>query len=151
MESYEKKLKGRLLAYRLLFAALLAAMVVVGELSHRGVLLDSRGMTALAQDVSRLLLFGGMIATGVLIHRTKGLLDDRLARARRRTMEEDERRRFIRDRSGAVALDAFLAIGVAAVFVLSYVNMTAFNTALGLLAAALLLRGAAYLYCARLF
>lgn len=151
MEGYKKKLKTRLLAYRLLIFALFAVMIFIGELSNRGRLLDSRGMTPLAQTVSRIVAFGGVILLGALIWHTKRLLNDGPSFVRQKALEEDERRRLIRDRSGAAAMDGFLAVAMATVFALSWVDMAAFNTALGLLAAALLLKGAAWLYYARRF
>ena len=59
-------------------------MIVIGELSARGALLDSRSMTETAQRVSKLIVFGGIIALLIMHHRTARLLRDKAARDEQR-------------------------------------------------------------------
>ena len=57
MEKTQKRLGREILIGYAVIAVLLALMIVVGELSNRGVLLDSRGMTDTAGNAARLLFF----------------------------------------------------------------------------------------------
>ena len=67
---YELQLKRRLVIYRILIAMLLISIFLIGALSDRGILLDSRYMSMSAQQVSRLIVFGGIIVLHVYF-RTK--------------------------------------------------------------------------------
>ena len=53
MEKTQKRLGREILIGYAVIAVLLALMIVVGELSNRGALLDSRGMTATAGNAAR--------------------------------------------------------------------------------------------------
>lgn len=53
MEKTQKRLGREILIGYAVIAVLLALMIVVGELSNRGVLLDSRGMTVTAGNAAR--------------------------------------------------------------------------------------------------
>ena len=141
-----KKLRRRLTLTRLGALALFLAMIVIGEMSDWGLLLDSRAMSAQAQRVSRLVVFGGMVLMLALGWHIRHLLAHRTDRNRQRVREEDERRRLIQEQSSHIALQVLLLLGVAAVLILSYVNMTAFTTACAILLTALLLKGAAWLW-----
>lgn len=143
MERFEKKLKGRIWICRLTIVLMLAAMVIIGEADG---LLDSRTMSRTAQGASRLIFFGTLIGLIVCIARTKRLLSRRIDRRERKIFEEDERRTAIRQQSSAWAMDVLLALLLAAVFVLAFVNMAAFYTAYGILLATAALRGAAAWY-----
>ena len=147
MEHYEEKLKRRLIFCRVLIVTLLALMILIGVLSDRGVLLDSRTMSRTAQMVPRLIIFGGIVLLLILHRRTAFLLSDRIARDRQRIAEEDERRQYIQQRSNSLTLEALFAIGTLAVLILSYVDMTAFTTAYLALLCGLLLKGITWLYC----
>ena len=71
------KLKLRLMLYRLGVIVLLVLMILIGEMSHRGILLNSRTMTQSARNVSSLIIFGGILLFLVLHHRTSRLLRDK--------------------------------------------------------------------------
>lgn len=145
MEAYEKRLRKRLRVSGWLIALLLIAMVAVGELSGK-VLLDGRTMTESAQRCSSMLFFGALIWLIVRVVRTKRLLKMRLVRREQEIAEADERRRMIRDRSGSAAMDILLWLLAAAVFVLAYVDMAAFETARWILLGALALKGGCLYY-----
>lgn len=146
MDKFKKKLKTRIWIYRMLIVLLLAVMVVIGELPN-GILLDSRTMDAAAQSVSRILFFGTLIALIACIARSKRLLSRGLDRRERQIIEEDERRSAIREKSSAIAMNILLALLMAAVFVLAFVDMTAFHTAYAVLLTAAALRyGLAWFY-----
>ena len=139
MERFEKRLKMRLWACRILIVLMLIAMVVIGEMPG-GILLDSRTMDQTAQSVSRMLFFGTLVALVIYIGWMKRLLSRRLERRERQIIEEDERRMTIRQQSGALAMNMLLALLMAAVFVLAFVDMTAFYTAYAVLLTAAALR-----------
>ena len=139
MDKFEKKLKARIWICRMLIVLLWAVMVIVSEMSG-GVLLDSRGMDETAQSVSSILFFGTLAALIICIARTKPLLSRRLDRRERQIIEEDERRIAIRQKSGAMAMNVLLVLLMAAVFVLAFVDMTAFHTAYAVLLTAAALR-----------
>ncbi len=139
------KLKLRLMLYRLGVIVLLVLMILIGEMSHRGILLDSRTMTQSARNVSSLIIFGGILLFLVLHHRTSRLLRDRTEQNRQKIRENDERRKYIHDRSNTLTLEVLFVAGILAVLVLSYVNMAAFQTAYYLLLFGMLVKGITYL------
>lgn len=139
MEKTQKRLRREVLIGYAVIAALLALMIVVGELSNRGVLLDTRGMTDTAGNVARILFFGALIGAICRIRRLRRTLADQILLREEQIRQEDERARFIEDRSGARVMDALLLL-LAAVFVLAYVDMAAFRTAYGTLLTAAALR-----------
>ena len=131
--------------YRLGVIVLLVLMILIGEMSHRGILLDSRTMTQSARNVSSLIIFGGILLFLVLHHRTSRLLRDRTEQNRQKIRENDERRKYIHDRSNTLTLEVLFVAGILAVLVLSYVNMAAFQTAYYLLLFGMLVKGITYL------
>ena len=139
------KLKLRLMLYRLGVIVLLVLMILIGEMSHRGILLNSRTMTQSARNVSSLIIFGGILLFLVLHHRTSRLLRDRTEQNRQKIRENDERRKYIHDRSNTLTLEVLFVAGILAVLVLSYVNMAAFQTAYSLLLFGMLVKGITYL------
>lgn len=148
MDKFEKRLKMRIRISWALIVLLLFVMVAIGEMGS-GVLLDSRTMDQTAQGASRLIFFGTLIWMIVRIVRTKRLLKRRLDRREQQILEEDERRVAIRQQSGALAMDVLLVLLLAAVFVLAFVDMTAFHTAYAILLTAAALRGVAAIYYSR--
>ena len=108
MEKTQKRLGREILIGYAVIAVLLALMIVVGELSNRGVLLDSRGMTATAGNAARLLFFGALIGVICRIGRLKRTLADQILLRKNRSGRRTSAR-FIEDRSGAWAMNALLA------------------------------------------
>lgn len=140
--SYSEKLKRRNVWLWLLLGLMLVYMVLVGELG----LGDSRVMSPLAESVSRIIFFGGMIWVGCKIARNKRILrDTQLLRA---CMEQelDERNRFLYEKSGGVVWDIVFAALLFVVLTTSLTNMPAFYTALSLLAVAVAAKVGAYLW-----
>lgn len=143
---YELQLKRRLVIYRILIAILLISIFLIGTLSDRGILLDSRYMSMTAQQVSRLIVFGGIIILLILHHRTARLLQNKVERNEKHIRENDERQIFINDKSNTLTLKLLFGVGIIALLIFSYVDMIAFSTAYGIMIAGLLLKGITYLY-----
>ena len=143
--SYSERLKRRNVWLWLLLGLMLVYMVLVGELG----LGDSRVMSPLAEAVSRIIFFGGMIWVGCKIARNKRILRD--AQLLRASMEQelDERNRFLYEKSGGVVWDIVFAALLFVVLTTSLTNMPAFYTALSLLAVALAAKVGAYLWHAK--
>ncbi len=146
---YEVQLKRRLIMYRVLIAVLFVSVILIGECSDRGILLDSRSMSITAQQVSRSIVFGGILLLLILHHRTVRLLQNQDERSKKHIKESDERRIFIHDKSNTLTLELLSGVGIVALLIFSYVNMTAFSTVYGFMAAGLLLKGMTYLYYKR--
>ena len=146
---YEVQLKRRLIMYRVLIAVLFVSVILIGECSDRGILLDSRSMSITAQQVSRSIVFGGILLLLILHHRTVRLLQNQDERSEKHIKESDERRIFIHDKSNTLTLELLSGVGIVALLIFSYVNMTAFSTVYGFMAEGLLLKGMTYLYYKR--
>ena len=143
---YEVQLKRRLIIYRVLIALLLVSIILIGILSDRGILLDSRSMSITAQQVSRIIVFGGIIILLIMHHHTVRLLQNKVERREKRIKETDERQIFINDKSNTLTLELLFGLGIVALLIFSYVDMTAFSTVYGIMIAGLLLKGITYLY-----
>ncbi len=143
---YEAQLKRRLVIYRILIVALLVSIFLIGVLSDRGILLDSRSMSITAQQVSRIIVFGGIIFLLIMHHRTVRLLQNKAELNERHIKENDERQIFINDKSNTLTLELLFGIGIIALLILSYVDMIAFTTVYATVIAGLLLKGVSYFY-----
>ncbi len=115
-------------------------------MSDRGILLDSRSMSMTAQQVSRIIIFGGIIILLVLHHRTMRLFRNKDKRNEKRIKETDERQIFINDKSNTLTLKLLLGGGIVTLLILSYMNMTAFSTVYGIMIAGLIIKVITYLY-----
>ena len=87
-----------------MIALMLVYMVAVVELGGG----DSRRMTDLAQLAYRVIFFGGLIYILARLARYKKMLRDRLRMQEQRLWEQDERNRYLHDKSGGVVMDALL-------------------------------------------
>ena len=143
--SYTKRIQWRIRGIRLLMAAMVGYMLLLVALGGG----DSRIMTRTADMVSDLLFFGGLIFLGIRLHRNKKLLRDRQLLQEERLREEDERERWLHDRSGGTVVDILLAVMMCAVFTAALFNMAAFYTAFALLLLTILLKFAAYRLASR--
>lgn len=137
--TYTEQIRLRTRALWWLVAAMLVYMVIVGETGG-----DSRMMTPLAEAVSRILFFGGLVFIGCRIAHNKKLLKSRARLKEQMEAERDERSRYLHDKSGGVVMDAMLVCLLFATLTASLFNMAAFYTAGGLLAAAVCLKAGAY-------
>ncbi|MBQ8555298.1 MAG: hypothetical protein IJ438_05420 [Clostridia bacterium] len=142
--TYTAQIKWRIRILWGVIIALLIFIVVVGETGG-----DSRMMTPLAELMSRILVFGGLIAAGAGIHRSKKLLRNRLLLREQQLRERDERNQYLHRMSGDWVMDAMLILLYGATMTASLYNMDAFHMACGLLFAALALKVGAYLLCAK--
>ena len=142
---YETKIKWRIRILYLLLIAMLVYMVTVVELGGG----DSRIMTDLASQFSRIVFFGGMIYVITRIVHNKKLLGNRLLRKEQMQEETDERNRYLHDKSGGIVLDILLACLLFITLTASLFDMTAFYMSLAILAVALILKAGAYLCYSR--
>lgn len=142
---YETKIKWRIRILYLLLIAMLAYMVAIVELGGG----DSRIMTDLASQFSRIVFFGGMIYVITRIAHNKKLLGNRLLRKEQMLEETDERNRYLHDKSGGIVLDILLACLLFITLTASLFDMTAFYVSFTILIIALLLKAGAYLCYSR--
>ena len=149
MERYLAKIKGRIWLLRGLVLLCAAAVFVLGELSSRGILLDSRTQTEFARSYASFILFGEMIAGLWLIHRNKKFLRDREQASEQRRREMDERRILISDKSGGTAAGCVLFLFANGAVVLAFVSMEAFYALFAALLAVLALKGGMTFYFSR--
>ena len=142
---YETKIKWRIRILYLLLIAMLVYMVTVVELGGG----DSRIMTDLASQFSRIVFFGGMIYVITRIVHNKKLLGNRLLRKEQMQEETDERNRYLHDKSGGIVRDILLACLLFITLTASLFDMTAFYMSLAILAIAVVLKAGAYLCYSR--
>lgn len=142
---FSKKIKWRIRLLWALFAAMIAYMILVAELGGG----DSRMMTPLASQVSRIGFFGGMAYVLYRIYRLKKLLSNRGALREKQLEELDERRRYLHDKSGGTALDCLLLLLLGVTVTTALFDMTAFYTSYALLCAAAVIKAAFYFFYSR--
>lgn len=143
--SFSDKLKWRNRGLGCLLVLMLVYMVVVGELG----LGDSRVMSSLAERVSRIIFFGGMIWVIWKMRQNGKLRRDRIRLREQMMQEQDERNRYLHDKSGGVVWDVLFVCLLFITLTASLVNMAAFNTALTILVICVLAKAAAYAYYQR--
>lgn len=136
---YPKQIQRRIRILWGVIVCMLIFMVVVGETGG-----DSRIMTRLAETMSRILYFGGLIFVGVRIAHNKKLLKDRLRMKEQAMEEQDERNRYLHQLSGGYVMDAMLLVLWAATLTASLYDMSAFHMGFGLLVTAVILKAGAY-------
>lgn len=143
--SYTDKIKWRI---RILWATLLimlAYMVIVSELGGG----DSRMMTDLAQSVSRIIFFGGIVFVVYRIIHNKKLLKDRFLLKEQMLLELDERNQYLHDKSGGIVVDILLLILLFSTVTAALFNMTAFYLSFLLLLSTVLIKTVTYLVFSR--
>ena len=139
--TYTNRLKWRVRGLWVLLIALVAYMVIVGETGG-----DSRVLTPQARQTSAMILFGGMAWTIGKIIRTKKLLRYPNLAKRQRLDENDERNRYIHDKSGGIVWDAtFIALLFTTMHAGLY-SMPAFYTAAAMLGMTVLFKLIAWGY-----
>lgn len=139
---FSKRIVWRNRCLWVLLVLMLVYMVVIGELG----LGDSREMNRLAEIVSRVIFFGGMLWVISKIVRNRRMLADKRQMKEQLLWEQDERNRRLHEKTGGLVWDAMLVCLLFATLTASLTDMAAFHTALSLLAAALALKLGAYLY-----
>ena len=121
--TYTRKIQWRIRALWLLLTGMLVYMVLIAELGGG----DSRMMTPLADKFSRIVFFGGL-----------GYVIGRICK-----------NKHLHDKSGGIVADILLAILLFVTLTASMFDMAAFYTAFSVLAAAILLKAAAYWFYSR--
>lgn len=139
--SFSEKIKWRNRALGVQLVLMLLYMVLVGELG----LGDSRMMSTLADDVSRLIFFGGMIWIVYKIILNRKLLKNRQMLKDKLKNEQDERRHYLHDKSGGMVWDILFVCLLFITLTTSLINMPAFYTALVILLLSIVLKVATYL------
>lgn len=139
-KSYSEQVKLRVRILWIIFAGMLAYMVIVGMIG----LGDSRKMTRLATAVSRIIFFGGMgVVIAKIVRSNKMLANQRLLWEEEKSKKE-ERDRFLHDKSGGLVVDVLILAMLFVTCTVALWNMPAFYVSLGLLLFTALLKAVSY-------
>lgn len=142
---YRKKLLSRIRAWSILIVCMLIYMVIVGEVGGG----DSRIMTPLAKNVSRIIFFGGAAYAGYRIYYYRKLLRNISLMKEKFCEEQEERTRYLHDKSGGLVVDVFLLVLLFVTCTAALFNMASFYTSLGLLVTMVFLKATAYFLISR--
>ena len=106
-------------------------------------------MTDLAQSVSRIIFFGGIVFVIYRIIHNKKLLKDRFLLKEQMLLELDERNQYLHDKSGGIVVDILLLILLFSTVTAALFNMTAFYLSFLLLLSTVLIKTVTYLVFSR--
>lgn len=140
--SFSQTIKLRIRILWVIVVLMLAYMVIISELGGG----DSRIMTPLAESVSRIIFFGGLIFVCYRIHFNKKLLDNRLLLKEKFLDEQDERNQYLHDKSGGFVVDVLMILLLFSTVTTALFDMVAFYVSLSVLIATVLLKCVSYLY-----
>ena len=140
--SFSRTIKLRIRILWFVFILMLAYMVIISELGGG----DSRIMTPLAESVSRIIFFGGLIFVCYRIYFNKKLLENRLLLKEKFLVEQDERNQYLHDKSGGVVVDVLMILLLFSTVTTALFDMVAFYVSLSVLITTVLLKGGSYLY-----
>ncbi len=140
--TYTERVQRRVRLMYALLAVMAVYMIVIVELGGG----DSRRMSELAQSLSRILYFGGIIFIISRIIYDKRLLKSRLLLKEKRREEQDERNQYLHDKSGGWVMDALLLCLLVITWTTALFNMAAFYTSAVILATASVLKLGSYWY-----
>jgi len=140
--SFSHKIKLRIRILWVIVALMLAYMVIISELGGG----DSRIMTPLAESVSRIIFFGGLIFVCYRIYFNKKLLENRLLLKEKFLDEQDERNQYLHDKSGGIVVDILMILLLFCTVTTALFNMVAFYVSLSVLTATVLLKWVSYIY-----
>jgi len=140
--SFAEKVVWRIRGLWCLLILMLVYMVIIGELG----LGDSRIMTPLAETMSRLLFFGGIGWVIWKIRKNNQLLENPWKFKEQAVLEQDERNRYLHDKSGGIVWDGMFVCLLFATTTASVANMPAFYASFALLCTSVVLKAAAYWY-----
>ena len=126
---------------------MLIYMFVIGELG----LGDSRKMTSLAQDVSRIIFFGGLLYLIIKIRSLKKILRNENKLLERFQYELDERKQYIYNKSGGIVVDILIVILLFITCTLAMYNNNMFNTAFAILLITVVLKFIFYLILSKIY
>lgn len=144
--TYAQRIKWRIRFLYLVIVAMLAYLVAIVEMGGG----DSRVMTRFSDMISDLIFFGGLVCILSRIVHNKKLLRNRLLLKEQMLKEQDERNRYLHDKSGGTVLDILLVCLLFVTLTTALFDMAAFYTAFTVLALALALKAAAYWIHSRL-
>lgn len=140
--SFSRTIKLRIRILWVIVALMLAYMVIISELGGG----DSRIMTPLAESVSRIIFFGGLIFVCYRIYFNKKLLENRLLLKEKFLDEQDERNQYLHDKSGGIVVDILMILLLFCTVTTALFNMVAFYVSLSILTATVLLKWVSYMY-----
>lgn len=122
-------------------------MIVVGELGFG----DSRMMSQLAENTSRIIFFGGMVYLIFKIRQNKKILNNQQLLKQKMIEENDEMNRIIYEKSGGAVWDILLICQLFITLTASLMNMAAFYASIISLGIMVIAKLASYLYLKRKF
>lgn len=128
-KNYAEKIKIRIRIYWGVVFIMLVYMFIVGELG----LGDSRKMSSLANDISRIIFFGGLLYVILKIVSFKKMLKDKTKLLTELQSELDERKQYIHDKSGGIVVDILLLILLFITCTSALYDTVIFNTAFAIL------------------
>ena len=140
--NYTDKIKWRIRILWITLVAMLIYIFIVGETDGG----DSRIMTDLANIVSRIMIFGGIIYIVVRIIHNKKILNNRLLLKEQLLREHDERNQYLHDKSGGDVLDILLIVLLFITATTALYNMIAFYVSFSILVVTIFLKAGAYLF-----
>ena len=140
--SFSHKIKLRIRVLWIIFVLMLAYMVIISELGGG----DSRIMTPLAESVSRIIFFGGLIFVCYRIYFNKKLLENKLLLKEKFLDEQDERNQYLHDKSGGIVVDVLMILLLFSTVTTALFDMIAFYVSLSVLITTVLLKVGSYLY-----
>lgn len=146
-KSFKEKVKLRILMLRATIILMFIYIIILAEMGFG----DSRIITGLAQNVSNIIFFGGMIYILRKISYNKKLLQDKLLRLDEEIKEADERKKFLHDKSGGVVVDILLLTLLIITFTTALINMTAFNVSFAILMITIILKATSYYVYMKLY
>lgn len=134
--SFSDRLRWRNRGLALLLIFMIAYMIFIGEIGWG----DSRIMSRLAEDMSRIIYFGGLIWIIWKIVRNNRILKSSMLLKEHLEAEMDERNQYIYDKSGGLMWDILFVILLFSTFTTSLINMPAFYTSYAILICAVILK-----------
>lgn len=140
--SFSRTIKLRIRILWVIVALMLAYMVIISELGGG----DSRIMIPLAESVSRIIFFGGLIFVCYRIYFNKKLLENRLLLKEKFLDEQDERNQYLHDKSGGIVVDILMILLLFSTVTTALFNMVAFYMSLSVLITTVLLKWVSYMY-----
>ncbi|WP_157101009.1 hypothetical protein [Salisediminibacterium beveridgei] len=108
-------------------------------------------MTTLAENVSRWIVFGGLMYVIIQIIRHKKMLTSRGKLISQSKKESDERQQFLHDKSGGIVVDLLLLFILFITATTAMLNMPAFNTAVTILTVTIVLKVGSYLLYSKMY
>lgn len=145
--TFSEKVKIRIRSLWVVLILMLVYMIIVGEIGWG----DTRFMTSMAETVSTIIFFGGLIYIIVKIIQNKKLLSHRQLLLSQSKKETDERQQFLRDKSGGIVVDILLVCLLFITCTTALLNMPAFYVSFTILSITVILKVISYTVYSRIF